>query len=84
MAFAVALPLTHWAGAAAGADSEAGRQKAQACFACHGQAGNSTNPVVPSLAGQPRSHLTSSFELTTDSGETSRPVGVGQTDMACW
>ena len=50
------MPLrcrTHWAGAAAGADTEAGWQKAQACFACHGQAGNSTNPVVPSLAGQP-------------------------------
>ena len=39
--------------AAAGADTEAGWRKAQACFACHGQAGNSTNPVVPSLAGQP-------------------------------
>jgi cytochrome c553 len=53
VAFAVALPLTHWAGAAAGADTEAGWLKAQACFACHGPAGNSTNPLVPSLAGQP-------------------------------
>lgn len=25
----------------------------QTCFACHGPNGNSTNPVVPSLAGQP-------------------------------
>ena len=39
--------------AAAGADIEAGRQKAQVCVACHGPAGNSTNPVMPSLAGQP-------------------------------
>jgi cytochrome c553 len=27
--------------------------KAAACFACHGPNGNSTNPVVPSIAGQP-------------------------------
>ena len=25
----------------------------QLCFACHGENGNSTNPAVPSLAGQP-------------------------------
>ena len=25
----------------------------QLCFACHGPSGNSTNPAVPSLAGQP-------------------------------
>ena len=49
----VALPLTFWIEAAAGADIEAGRQKAQVCVACHGPAGNSTNPVMPSLAGQP-------------------------------
>ena len=52
-AFAVALPLTFWIAAAAGADIEAGRQKAQVCVACHGPAGNSTNTVMPSLAGQP-------------------------------
>jgi cytochrome c553 len=52
-AFAAALPLMLWAEAAAGADIEAGRQKAQICVACHGPAGNSTNPVMPSLAGQP-------------------------------
>lgn len=52
-AFAVALPLMFWIGAVAGADIEAGRQKAQVCVACHGPSGNSTNPVMPSLAGQP-------------------------------
>ena len=36
-----------------GADIEAGRQKAQVCAACHGPEGNSANPVIPSLAGQP-------------------------------
>jgi cytochrome c553 len=52
-ALSVALPLMFLAGAAAAADIEAGRQKAQVCVACHGPAGNSTNPVMPSLAGQP-------------------------------
>jgi len=52
-AIAIALPLALWASAAAGADIEAGRQKAQACIACHGPAGNSTIPGTPSLAGQP-------------------------------
>ena len=34
------------------ADLEAGRRKAVACAACHGLDGNSTNPTVPSIAGQ--------------------------------
>ncbi len=51
--FVVALPLMFWVEAVTGADIEAGRQKAQICVACHGPAGNSTNPVIPSLAGQP-------------------------------
>ena len=34
------------------ADLEAGRRKAVACSACHGLDGNSTNPTVPSIAGQ--------------------------------
>jgi cytochrome c553 len=39
-------------GAISAADLEAGRRKAEACAACHGPGGNSTNPTVPSLAGQ--------------------------------
>lgn len=35
------------------ADAEAGKQKAAVCAACHGEGGNSTNPVVPSIAQQP-------------------------------
>jgi len=35
------------------ADLEAGRRRAQDCFACHGPEGNSTNPAMSSLAGQP-------------------------------
>jgi len=42
------LPLTP----ASAYDAEAGKAKAASCVACHGQDGNSTNPAVPSLAGQ--------------------------------
>jgi cytochrome c553 len=42
----IAAPL------ASAADLEAGRRKAVPCVACHGPGGNSTNPMVPSLAGQ--------------------------------
>ena len=45
LALALAAP-------AAGQDAEAGRQKAEACAACHGPDGNSPNPEVPILAGQ--------------------------------
>jgi cytochrome c553 len=34
------------------ADAAAGREKAKPCGACHGADGNSTQPPVPSLAGQ--------------------------------
>ena len=53
-AFAVAFSFC--TGAAA-ADAEAGKAKAQVCAACHGEGGNSTNPQVPSLAGQPAQML---------------------------
>jgi len=58
---AVALPLVVWIEVAAAADIEAGKQKAQVCVACHGPADNSTNPVMPSLAGQPAQFI--SIEL---------------------
>jgi cytochrome c553 len=35
------------------ADLEAGRGKIEVCVPCHGIEGNSTNPAMPSLAGQP-------------------------------
>jgi cytochrome c553 len=43
--------------AQAGGDAEAGKAKAQACFACHGVNGNSSTPMFPSLAGQHASYL---------------------------
>jgi cytochrome c553 len=42
---------------AAGADAQAGRAKASACAVCHGQAGISTLPNAPNLAGQPAIYL---------------------------
>ena len=38
--------------AARAQDLEAGRRKAEACVACHGPGGNSTDPQFPILAGQ--------------------------------
>src|SRR5439155_14383670 len=50
---AAALAAALFVCPAAAADIEAGRQKAAACAECHGAEGNSANPAVPSLAGQP-------------------------------
>jgi len=61
LALFAALPLGCWTPAAAGADAEAGRQKAQVCVACHGPEGHSTNALVPSLAAQPAQFI--SMEL---------------------
>jgi cytochrome c553 len=48
------LALAALASAAAGAaDPKAGRAKSAACAVCHGQAGISTVPNAPHLAGQP-------------------------------
>ncbi len=46
-----------------GADREAGRRKAEVCAACHGPAGNSLNPVVPSIAGQPAQFISTELFL---------------------
>ena len=50
-ALAVALVAPAYAQSDA-APPAAVRQKAQACFACHGPNGNSENPLFPILAGQ--------------------------------
>jgi cytochrome c553 len=43
--------------AAASADPQAGRQKAQLCATCHGPLGVATMPNTPNLAGQPEVYL---------------------------
>jgi len=45
-------PPLHAATSDASAES-----KARLCFACHGDGGNSTNPAMPSLSGQPRQFI---------------------------
>ena len=54
LAALIVLPL---ACVASAADPAAGRAKAAACAVCHGQAGISTLPNAPHLAGQPAIYL---------------------------
>jgi cytochrome c553 len=51
-----ALPFLIVNGARA-ADAAAAKQKAAPCAACHGPEGNSTNPAIPSIAGQPKQFI---------------------------
>ena len=53
------VTLTLTAGVATAADTQAGRQKAQACAVCHGPLGLSSTPDAPHLAGQPAMYLSS-------------------------
>jgi cytochrome c553 len=53
----LALPLSD----RAAADAAAGKEKAATCVACHGEGGNSANPQLPSLAGQPAQFLTTAL-----------------------
>ncbi|PLR31886.1 cytochrome C554 [Chimaeribacter coloradensis] len=43
--------------ALAAGNSAAGKEKAAACMACHGEAGKSSAPVYPNLAGQQQDYL---------------------------
>jgi cytochrome c553 len=81
---AAALPPLH--GTARAADPEAGRQKAQRCAACHGPGGNSSNPVMPSLAGQPAQFISMQlFQFREgnrkDPQMTPMAAGLSNTDM---
>ena len=59
----VALVLAVGGRAAFAANADAGHEKAQVCVACHGPQGNSTNPAVPSLAGQPHQFIVTALFL---------------------
>jgi cytochrome c553 len=54
----LAAALLFSAGLSPAADSASAEKKAALCFACHGPNGNSTNPVMPSIAGQPKQFIT--------------------------
>jgi cytochrome c553 len=53
MKAAVLVAVSLACAGAGAADPQAGRAKAAACAVCHGQAGISTLPNAPHLAGQP-------------------------------
>src|SRR5262245_21397513 len=57
---AAALAL---AGAVSAANPKAGESNAAVCFTCHGPGGNSTNPAVPSIAGQPAQFISTSLYM---------------------
>ena len=63
MIAAAALAFLACARVALAADAEVQRQKAQTCVACHGLEGNSVNPAVPSLAGQPKQFITTQLVM---------------------
>lgn len=60
---AVALLLLAGARPSLALDMEALEQKALLCAACHGAKGISTNPAVPSLAGQPKQFITTQLVM---------------------
>jgi cytochrome c553 len=65
--FAAALLILPTAQTAFGIDFEATKAKAGVCVACHGPDGNSTNPVVPSIAGQPKQFITTQLVMFRES-----------------
>ena len=62
---------------AAEGDVSAGQQKAQTCFACHGQKGNSANGQFPKLAGQHASYIYKQLQAFK-SGKRQNPIMQGQ------
>ena len=57
-------------------DPEAGKQKAEACAACHGKDGNSTTPTFPRLAGQHEDYLRKTLQ-DYKSGERKNAIMTG-------
>ncbi len=71
----------------ASGDAAAGKVRAAACAACHGEDGNSPNPVWPKLAGQHASYLVKQLQ-DLKAGTRKDPMmgpmamGLSSTDMA--
>lgn len=63
----------------AAGDAAAGGTKAAACFACHGQDGNSAAATFPKLAGQSARYLSKQIH-DIKSGTRAVPAMAGQTD----
>jgi cytochrome c553 len=60
---AAALVFPGFARPVLAADMEALEKKAALCAACHGAQGISTNPSVPTLAGQPKQFITTQLVM---------------------
>lgn len=56
---------------------EAGREKSQACIACHGETGAADNPAFPMLAGQHADYLLHALEAYK-SGDRQNAIMNGQ------
>ncbi len=67
LAFSMLFSLPTFAG-----DIEAGKAKSAVCAACHGQAGISTAPIWPNLAGQKEAYLVKQIKAFK-SGERKDP-----------
>ena len=61
-------------------DAEAGKAKAITCGACHGQDGNSVNPVWPSIAEQHPTYILKQLQAFK-SGARTEPLMLGQAMM---
>ena len=62
LALALAGALLSVCSPSAAADAAAGRAKAGACVACHGESGISVQPDAPNLAGQPAIYLATQLQ----------------------
>lgn len=61
-------------------NAEAGKAKSITCAACHGQDGNSVNPVWPSIAGQHPAYIVQQLQAFKN-GTRADPLMLGQAMM---
>jgi cytochrome c553 len=79
---AAALACLAGAGLADAADAEALEKKAALCNACHGAQGISTNPVFPTLAGQPKQFVTTQLVMFREGNRKNPLMSPIAADMA--
>jgi len=70
---ALALAAAAWCAAAPAAGTDAQREKAAPCAACHGQEGRSVLADIPSLAAQPKQFITTQLVMFRE-GNRKNPV----------
>lgn len=72
----VSLLTTGIAKAAPQGDFKLGKMKATTCFACHGENGNSTNPMYPVLAGKDAGFIVAQLKAFKDGTRTTPNAGI--------